>query len=113
MFRFLDAIFGVGFLMTIIKKIDSGIKRIFISLIKPFFPVQKNKIIFLNFTGNYDCNPTAICDGVIKAGYDADLVWTVMKNTRVGPLFFPDEVRPVLRNSYEFFQRALQCKGHR
>ena len=80
MFRILDAIFGVGFLMTIIKKIDSAVKRIFITLIKPFNPVQKNKVIFLNFTGNYDCNPKAICQGLIDGGYDVDLVWTVLKN---------------------------------
>ncbi len=110
MSRILSAIFGVGFLMTIIKKIDSGIKRLFISLIKPFNKVQNNKIIFMNFTGNYDCNPRGVCDGILKAGYDADLVWTVMKNTRLGPMFFPEGVRCVKRNSYEFFKELSSAK---
>ena len=108
--RILCAIFGAGFFMTIFKVLDRGIKRLFISLIKPFNRVQKNKIIFLNFTGNYDCNPRGICDGIIKAGYDADLVWTVMKNTRLGPMYFPDQVRCVKRNTYEFFQELASAK---
>ncbi len=104
MSRFLSAVCGAGFFMTIIKKLDYAIKGLFIFLIKIFTPVDEKKVIFLNFTGNYDCNPKGICDGIIEAGYEADLVWTVMKNTRLGPLFFPDEVRPVKRNSYEFFR---------
>lgn len=96
--------------MTIIRRIDLAIKWLFIRLIKPFNKVQNNKVIFLNFTGNYDCNPKAICDGIINAGYDADLVWTVLKNTRVGPMFFPEQVRQVKRNSYEFFKELASAK---
>ena len=110
MSRVLAAIFGVGFLMTIIKKIDSAIKWLFIQIIKPFNRVQQNKVIFLNFTGNYDCNPRGVCDGIIKAGYEADLVWTVMKNTRLGPMFFPERVRTVQRNTYEFFKELSSAK---
>ena len=108
--KILTAIFGTGLFMTIIKKLDSGIKRIFISLIKPFNKVVPNKVIFLNFTGNYDCNPKGVCQGLIDGGYDVDLVWTVLKNTRVGPMFFPEEVRPVMRNSYEFFKELASAK---
>ncbi|MBQ7218807.1 MAG: CDP-glycerol glycerophosphotransferase family protein [Ruminococcus sp.] len=108
--RFLSAIFGAGFFMTIIKKLDSAIKRLFIALIKPFNPVQEKKIIFLNFTGNYDCNPKAICQEIIDEGIEADLVWTVLKNTRLGPLYFPDEVRCVKRNTYEFFKELASAK---
>lgn len=95
--------------MTIIKKIDSAIKLLFIRLITIFTKVDEKKVIFLNFTGNYDCNPKAICQGIIDAGYEADLVWTTLKNTRLGPLFFPDEVRCVKRNSYEFFKELASA----
>lgn len=108
--RTLTAIFGRGLFSTLIRKTDIRIKRIFIRLIRPFNKVQPKKIIFLNFTGNYDCNPKAICNAVIDAGYDADLVWTTLKKTRLGPLFFPDEVRTVKRNSYAFFKEICSAK---
>lgn len=96
--------------MTFFKKIDSAIKRLCIWLIKPFNKVEEKKVIFLNFTGNYDCNPRGICQAMIDKNIEADLVWTVMKNTRLGPMFFPDRVRCVKRNSYEFFRELSSAK---
>ena len=108
--KLLKAIFKNGFFMTIIRNIDKAIKILTIRLIKPFIKVDDKKIIFLNFTGNYDCNPKYICQRIIDEGLDAHIVWGTNKKTRTGPLFFPPQVKTVRRGTYEFYKDLCSAK---
>ena len=110
MYKFMVAIFEQGFFITLFKSLDKAIKWLFLRLVTVFTKVDEKKIIFLNFTGNYDCNPKGICEGIIKSGYKCKLVWTVMKNTRTGPMFFPEKVKPVKRYTYDFYRQLASAK---
>jgi len=96
--------------MTLFRSFDKGIRFIGIRLLKLFVKVDDKKIIFLNFTGNYDCNPKYICQRLIDEGVDAHIVWGINKKTRVGPLFFPPEVMTVRRGRYEFYKEMCSAK---
>ena len=102
--KFVKAIFGKGLFTTAIKFFDRLSKIVFIKLFAKHGKTDKKKIVFLNFTGNYDCNPKAICQRIIDENLDADIVWAVNKKTRTGAKFFPTRVRTVHRGSYEFYK---------
>lgn len=105
----MDCIFERGFFATVIRVLDKAIKLLAIKMMKPFHKVDKKKIIFLNFTGNYDCNPKYICQRIIDEKVDAKLVWGINKNTRTGPLFFPKRVRYAKRGSYKFYKELASA----
>lgn len=103
------AVFGRGLLATGIRFLDQTTKSIFIKAFAKKEKVDRKKIIFLNFTGNYDCNPKAICQKIIDENLDADLVWAVNKATRIGPEFFPERIRKVVRGTYEFYKEIASA----
>lgn len=108
--KFMKAVFGRGLIITVFRFMDKCIRNLFIRLMKLFIKVDEKKIIFLNFTGNYDCNPKAICQEIIDRGLDAHLVWGVNKRTRTGPLYFPPQIKTVKRGSYEFYRELCSAK---
>ena len=63
--------------------------------------VNDNQIIFLNFTGNYDCNLKAIAEEIIKQKLDITLYWAIFPETDLS--IFPKEIIPVIRGSREFY----------
>lgn len=106
----MKSVFERGFFMTLFRNLDKGVRYIFIRLLKPFVKIDEKKIIFLNFTGNYDCNPKYICQRLIDEGVDAHIVWGINKKTRTGPMFFPPEVKTVRRGFYEFYKDMCSAK---
>lgn len=108
--KLLVAIFERGLFMTILKQIDKCLSFLFIRIIRPFIKVDEKKIIFLNFTGNYDCNPKYICQEIVDRGIDAHLVWDVRGNTRIGPFFFPQQVKTVKRGTLNFYKELCSAK---
>lgn len=72
--------------MGLIKKIycfiDSHCNHIlsnrFLPLLMYPFPVQRNKVVFINFDGRgYGCNPKYIADEILRQQLPWDLVWLV------------------------------------
>ncbi|MGN0517716.1 MAG: CDP-glycerol glycerophosphotransferase family protein [Acutalibacteraceae bacterium] len=110
MSKFGMAVIEQGFFMTAIKVIDKGIKNLAIRCIRRFTKVQDNKILFLNFTGNYDCNPKWICEEFIREKAPVKLVWGINKRTRLGPMFFPKNVKTVVRGTYAFYKEIASAK---
>ena len=106
----MKAIIEQGFFVTLFKELDKFFRWLAIWFVTLFTKVDDKKVIFLNFTGNYDCNPKGVCEGILKAGYKCKLVWTVMKNTRTGPMFFPPKVKTVERYSYNFYRQLASAK---
>lgn len=64
-------------------------------------PVQKGKILFVNFAGKgYGCNPKYICEELLRRGGDeTDCVWAV-NDEEAG---VPEGVRTVLYGSYHYY----------
>lgn len=108
--RILAAIIDRGFFLTAFKVLDKVIRRIFIRILPWFVKVNKSKIIFLNFTGNYDCNPKYICQEMLREGVQAEYVWGVNPRTRTGPKFFPKKVKTVKRGSYAFYKELASAR---
>ncbi|MBO4432269.1 MAG: CDP-glycerol glycerophosphotransferase family protein [Clostridia bacterium] len=108
--KYVKAIFGKGFFTTVIRYFDKKLQNLFIKFFRNTVKVDDKKIIFLNFTGNYDCNPKAICQKIIDQNLDADIVWAVNKKTRCGPEFFPVRIRKVIRGTYEFYKEISSAK---
>ncbi len=109
MYTFLVAVFEQGFFATIIKNLDKGVKWLVLRIVRPFVKIDPKKIMFINFTGNYDCNPKYICQQVLDEKIDAHIVWSIYKNTRTGPQFFPRGVKCVIRNTYNFYREMMSA----
>ena len=108
--KFAVAVTERGFFATLTRVLDQLLRVLAIRLIGLFTKVDKKKIIFLNFTGNYDCNPKAICQEIIDEGVDARLIWSVYKNTLVIPGRFPRQVEAVRRNTYDFYKHMASAR---
>ncbi len=99
-----------GFTQTCIDIVDQTVKKLCIRAIPHFTKVDNKKIIFLNFTGNYDCNPKAICQRMVDEGLDAHYVWGTYKRTRTGPEFFPEQMKYARRGSYDFYKELASAR---
>lgn len=108
--KYLVSVIERGFFMTVFHVLDKAMRALTLLIIPRFFKVDPKKIIFLNFTGNYDCNPKYICQRMIDEGIDAHYVWAVNPRTRIGPLFFPECVKTVIRGSYDFYKELFTAK---
>ena len=78
-------------------------KNLFAFMAKRFFSVNSDKIVFLNFSGNYDCNPKAICEKIISENLDYILVWGVDNLDKVKDQF-PDNVKLVKKGTFGFYK---------
>lgn len=99
-----------GFFMTVFHVLDKAIRALTLKILPFLFKVDPKKIIFLNFTGNYDCNPKYICQKMIDSGIKARYVWAVNPRTKIGPLYFPGKVKTVLRGSFDFYKELATAK---
>lgn len=99
-----------GFFNSMRKFFDRRLKMLFIRIMRHFYKVENNKIIFLNFSGNYDCNQRGICDAILRQNLNMKIVWGVYGRTALGPQFFPDRVKPVQRKTYRFYREIATSK---
>ena len=68
-----------------------------------------NRILFMTFQHDYACNPSYICDELLRRGDELELVWAVDDGKRKN---LPDDprIRPVKVNSYDYFAAAASAK---
>ncbi len=65
------------------------------------FPIQKNKIFFMNYNGcGYGCNPKYIAQELIRRSADVEMVWGIDEK----PHYFPDAIRSVHIGTYEYYK---------
>ena len=64
--RVLRLIYERGFFALVREALDRGINVIIRKIVRAITDVDNNKIIFLGFSGNYDCNPKYICQELMK-----------------------------------------------
>jgi CDP-glycerol glycerophosphotransferase len=71
-------------------------------------PIQKNKIVFKTFQGNYVCNPKYICEKLLERDNPYDIVWLCKADSQENS--FPQQVRTVLANSPEASTEIASAK---
>lgn len=91
--------------------LDAIVAKIVRRIISMKTKVEDNKIIFMHYSNQYQCNPAYICDELIRQNIDCDIVFAADKKTiNLLPSPFPEQVRLVRRNSLEFFYEAASAK---
>lgn len=95
-----------------IKKIFKGLDFI-VSLPSIYFlsrkiPVENDKIIFITFRGEYDCNAKWIAEEIIKRKLPYKLVWTARKDVPIDQ--FPKELILTERQSTDFYRHLSSAK---
>ncbi len=90
------------------KKLDKVISILSIYMMSRTTPVQEDKIIFLTFRGEYDCNAKWITQEMVKRKSPYQIVWTIRKNTDRD--LFPDEFILTYRGTYEFYKHLASAK---
>lgn len=99
---------------TFLKKVYNRFFLIYISIVRkivePRIKIQSNKILFLTFQGNYNCNPKAIADEIIKRGLNYELIWACRKENFNEIDQYPNELKLVDRMSLKFYKEAASCK---
>ncbi len=82
--------------------------RIGMAVMKISIPIQENKIIFITFRGEYDCNAKWIAEEIRKRGLPYEIVWTIREGANKTDI--PEEFITVLCGSYEFYQQMVSAK---
>lgn len=72
-------------------------------------PIQKNKIVLINFGGNgYGCNPKYIAEELLKRGENYDLVWLAKKSVNTNDV--PKAIRVVNFSKKEAIREIITAK---
>jgi len=79
-------------------------------LLSIFTPVQKDKVLFTTFQGDYTCNPKYITEELLRTRNDVKIVWAVRKTALLQPELFPPEVKLVERATYDFYREWASAK---
>ena len=99
-----------GFFATCVYLGDKLIRALALRITPFFFRIDPKKIVFLNFSGNYDCNPAAICDEVLREIPEAKIVWGVYETTLTGPAFFPRQVKTLKRGTWSLYKELFSAR---
>lgn len=100
----------VGAVMFLLVKIDHVLARIAKILCCIITPVQQNKIVFMTYSNDYECNPKYIAEEIIKRQLPYDLVWIVPPKGSMMKSHFPEQIRRVRRNSYYAYHEIASAK---
>lgn len=105
----LSALYEGKFCFKVIRKLDHWLSNILRFCVSKKLPIQKNKIVFMNFQNKYVCNHKYIAEEILREGLPIDLVW-VVKNVDEQREYFPENIRLVKRGSYAFFKECVSAK---
>ena len=108
--RVLRLIYERGFFALVREALDRGINVIIRKIVRAITDVDNNKIIFLGFSGNYDCNPKYICQELMKKNADVKIVWVIYDNTDTSPGLFPDNIKFTVRDTYDCYKQLCSAK---
>ncbi len=88
--------------------IDKAFSRPFIYLLSRCIKVEENKILFITFRGEYDCNAKWIAEEIKDRGLPYTVVWTIRKNVPVDDI--PEEFICTYRTSLDFYKHLASAK---
>jgi len=89
-------------------KVDKLLSIPAIRMLSKRTPVEENKIIFITFRGEYDCNAKWIAEEIKKRGLPYTVVWTIRKKVPVEDI--PKEFIKTYRSSYDFYKHLASAK---
>lgn len=99
---------------TFFERVLGKIKLFFINRLKNIvtknIDVNNNRIMFLTFQGDYTCNQKAICNELLSRNKNYELFWAVSKDNLKNKNNFPDGVKLIRKDSFEFYKIAASCK---
>lgn len=97
--------------LRIRQAIDAGIAAVTRRIISMKTPIQKNKVVFMHFNNSYSCNPSYICNEILKQDLPWELVYVSdKKKMKKFPVPYPKGVKIVPRNSLEHFYAMASAK---
>lgn len=97
------------FFKKVIAKLDRELGSLTRQLVSKTSSIENKKIVFMTYQNDYACNQKYIVKEIIKQGLDWDIVF-VVKNINKVKEHFPEGVRLIKRNSYEFFKETMTAK---
>lgn len=84
--------------------------KVFLFFLSKTTKIKRNRIVFTNFSGDYECNPKYICEELLRQKVPCEIMWVIWpaskKNVRNDPNQFPAGIKLLERYSAEFY-RAL------
>ena len=94
--------------------VDILLSLLSIRIFRHFTKIRKNKILFSNFSGNYDCNPKYVCEEILRRKLPWEIVWTVWGDgphrNPTGPGRYPPGVALTVRYSGAFYRHLYAAK---
>ena len=93
-----------------IKWADKGLSVTYLHDMARRIPVQNDKIIFLPFRGDYECNAKWICEEIIRQDLPYRLSWGIYSTTNVATGMFPEQIKLYTRGSYKFYRELSSAK---
>lgn len=87
---------------------DHCISLPLIYLLSRFTKVDKNKILFITFRGEYDCNAKWIAEEIKNRNLPYTVVWTIRKKVPVDDI--PETFIRTYRQSYDFYKHMASAK---
>lgn len=97
--------------LRIRQKLDAGIAAVARRIISLKTPIQTNKVVFMHFNNSYSCNPSYICNEILRQNLPWELVYVSdKKKMQKFPVPYPKEVKIVRRNSLEHFYAMASAK---
>lgn len=94
----------------VIRRIDYYIGTCARAVLAKRIPVQDDKILFMTTRGGYNCNPKAIAEEIIRRNLPWQLVWVARQENMKMADQFPQELKIVIRGTYEFYKEAASAK---
>ena len=111
-----DALVERRFVKSIIHATDLGLATLSVRILRHFTKIRKNKIVFTNFSGTYDCNPKYICEEILRRKLPWEVVWVVWgahsgsKKNSTAPGMYPPELVLTERYSGDFYRHLFGAK---
>lgn len=112
--RLLTTLLGLKSPGLLVRQIDMFLSRLAIRLTAWRYPIEPNKILFTNFSGNYDCNPKYICEEVLHRELPGEKIWVVWgegphkNDTTEGR--YPSELTLRTRYSWPFYKDLFTAR---
>lgn len=98
------------FFIKIKRKVVLGVMYVIRKICFEKNQIDNNKIMFLTFQGNYNCNPKAIANEIIRRKLPYKLIWVVNKENLKNTIEYPKELTLVVKNSMKFYKEAAETK---
>ncbi len=111
-----DSLLERRFLKSSIDAADLALASLSVRLFRHFTRVRRNKILFTNFSGTYDCNPKYICEEILRRKLPWEVVWVVWgarsgaKRNNTAPGQYPAELVLTDRYSADFYRHLYGAR---